>query len=73
VCLFHNARVGFLLKRDRAARYCLAAMQGDIDDHLRLANGLDPDDPTSLQHRAGSRVRVNPDAIIRGVSRLVGD
>ncbi|SFV15644.1 Predicted thiol-disulfide oxidoreductase YuxK, DCC family [Methylobacterium sp. 174MFSha1.1] len=63
-CVLCSAQARFVLERDRAATFRLAAMQGEAGRSLCRRHGLDPDDPASLLVVDGSRVRRDSDAIL---------
>ncbi|AWN48722.1 hypothetical protein DK419_22150 [Methylobacterium terrae] len=63
-CVLCSANARFVLERDRAATFRLAAMQGEVGRALSLRHGLDPDDPASLLVVEGDRMRRDSDAIL---------
>ena len=63
-CVLCSANARFVLRFDRAARFRLAAMQGDVGAELFRRNGLDPADPETILVIDGDRVWRNSDAVI---------
>lgn len=63
-CVLCSANARFVLERDRAARFRLAAMQGEVGRALSRRHGVDPDDPATLLVVEGARVRRDSDAIL---------
>lgn len=71
-CVLCSAQARFVLERDRAATFRLAAMQGETGRSLSRRHGMDPDDPASLLvlegslegGREGGRVRRDSDAVL---------
>ncbi|KMO10684.1 thiol-disulfide oxidoreductase DCC family protein [Methylobacterium platani] len=63
-CVLCSANARFVLERDRAARFRLAAMQGEVGRSLFRRHGLDPDDPASLLVVEGDRMRRDSDAVL---------
>lgn len=72
VCVLCNGWVRFLLKRDHAARYRFAAMQGEHGRVLLATHGLDPDDPMSFLLVEGDLAHTDTDAIVRVLAGLGG-
>lgn len=70
-CVLCSAYARFVLERDRAATFRLAAMQGEVGRSLARRHGLDPDDPASLLVVEGDRVRRDSDAILH-ISETLG-
>ncbi len=71
-CALCSGWVHFLLRHDRDARYCFAAMQAPKGRALLVAHGLDPDDPSSFLLLDGDRAWTDTDAIRRVVTGLGG-
>ncbi|AWN53590.1 DCC1-like thiol-disulfide oxidoreductase family protein [Methylobacterium sp. 17Sr1-1] len=67
-CVLCSAQARFVLERDRAATFRLAAMQGEVGRSLCRRHGMDPDDPASLLvvegGLEGDRVRRDSDAVL---------
>lgn len=63
-CVLCSANAQFILTHDRAARFHLASMQGDVGAALFRRHGLDPADPTSILVIDGPRVRKDSDAVL---------
>lgn len=47
-CVLCSANAQFILSHDKAERFRLASMQGDVGASLFRAHGVDPSDPTSI-------------------------
>jgi predicted DCC family thiol-disulfide oxidoreductase YuxK len=63
-CVLCSANAQFVLKHDKAGRFLLASMQGEAGAALYRAQGMDPNDPSSLLIIEGERVRRDSDAVI---------
>lgn len=63
-CVLCSANAQFILRRDKAARFRLASIQGVAGAALCRAHGLDPQDPTSILVVDGARVRRDSDAVL---------
>lgn len=63
-CILCSANAQFVLRRDKAARFRLASMQGAAGAALCREHGLDPDDPTSILVVDGASVRRDSDAVL---------
>jgi predicted DCC family thiol-disulfide oxidoreductase YuxK len=63
-CVLCSANAQFVLKHDKAARFHLAAMQGEVGKALFRRHGLDPADPTSILVVEGSWARKDSDAVL---------
>lgn len=63
-CVLCSANAQFILTHDKAARFRLASMQGDVGASLFRAHGFDPSDPTSILVIDGSTVRKDSDAVL---------
>ena len=69
-CVLCSANAQFILTHDKAERFYLASMQGDIGAALSRQHGLDPADPTSILLVEQGRVRTDSDAVIAIYERL---
>jgi predicted DCC family thiol-disulfide oxidoreductase YuxK len=47
-CVLCSANAHFILTHDKAERFRLASMQGEVGASLFRAHGVDPSDPTSI-------------------------
>ncbi|QJR12817.1 hypothetical protein DSM104443_03910 [Usitatibacter rugosus] len=65
VCVLCSRWVGFIIERDRAARFRFAPMQSQTGRSLLLRHGLDPDDPLSLLVVEGDDAWTDSEAILR--------
>ncbi|TGD97014.1 thiol-disulfide oxidoreductase DCC family protein [Methylobacterium nonmethylotrophicum] len=63
-CVLCSANARFVLERDHAARFRLAAMQGEVGRSLYRRHGMDPSDPATLLVVEGDRMRRDSDAIL---------
>lgn len=63
-CVLCSANAQFILTHDKAERFRLASMQGDIGASLFRTHGLDPADPTSILVIDGPIVRKDSDAVL---------
>ncbi|MHA6318177.1 thiol-disulfide oxidoreductase DCC family protein [Altererythrobacter sp. CAU 1778] len=67
-CVLCSANARFVLTRDRAERFVLASMQGQLGASLFAKHGIDPADPTTILVIEGGiehgRVRQNSDAVL---------
>lgn len=63
-CVLCSANAQFVLKRDKAARFHLASMQGDIGAALYRQHGMDPANPDSMLVVENGRVRQDSDAVL---------
>jgi predicted DCC family thiol-disulfide oxidoreductase YuxK len=63
-CVLCSANAQFILTHDKAERFRLASMQGDVGASLFRAHGVDPSDPTSILVIDGSTVRKDSDAVL---------
>ncbi|MFH6781337.1 MULTISPECIES: thiol-disulfide oxidoreductase DCC family protein [Methylobacterium] len=63
-CVLCSALARFVLERDRAARFRLAAMQGEVGRALCRRHGMDPGDPATLLVLEGDRMRRDSDAVL---------
>jgi predicted DCC family thiol-disulfide oxidoreductase YuxK len=72
VCLLCSRWVGFIVERDRTARFRFAAMQSPAGRSLLLQHGLDPDDPVSLLVLDDDGAWTDSDAILRVAATFGG-
>ena len=63
-CVLCSANAQFVLKRDKAGRFRLAAMQSEVGAGLYRAQGMDPADPSSIVVIDDGRVRQDSDAVL---------
>lgn len=63
-CVLCSANAQFILKHDKAARFRLASMQGEVGAELYRRHGMDPLDPSSILVVEGDRVRRDSDAVL---------
>lgn len=63
-CVLCSANAQFVLRHDRARRFRLASMQGEVGAALYRAHGLDPADPASMLVVEDGRVRRDSDAVL---------
>ncbi len=74
MCVLCTANAQFVLKRDRAAKFRLAAMQGDVGAEIMRQVGFDPLDPESFilldAVQDGGRVWMSSDAVLHMWSEL---
>ena len=71
-CLLCSSSVGFIVERDRAARFRFAPMQSVTGRSLLLRHGLDPEDPASLLVVEGERAWSDSEAVLRVASAFGG-
>lgn len=64
-CVLCAANAQFVLTHDKAARFRLASMQGDVGAALYREHGMDPRNPISIIVIEGDRVRQDSDAVLR--------
>ena len=64
MCVLCSANAAFVLRHDRAGRFRLASMQGDIGAALYRRFGIDPANPESLIVVDGDRALQNSDAVL---------
>ena len=72
VCVLCSRWVGFIVARDRDARFRFAPMQSQTGRSLLLTHGLDPDDPLSLLVVEGDNAWIDSEAILRVVGAFGG-
>ncbi|MEG3155723.1 thiol-disulfide oxidoreductase DCC family protein [Sphingomonas sp. RB1R13] len=63
-CILCSANAQFILTYDKAERFRLASLQGEVGASLFRSHGLDPADPTSILVINGSSVRKDSDAVL---------
>src|SRR3546814_7822567 len=63
-CVLCSANAQFVLKHDKVGYFRLAAMQGEVGAALYRANGIDPNDPSSMIVIDGDHVRQDSDAVL---------
>jgi predicted DCC family thiol-disulfide oxidoreductase YuxK len=63
-CVLCSANAQFVLKHDKAGKFRLASMQGEVGSALYRAHGMDPRDPVSILLIDGNRVRQDSDAVL---------
>lgn len=63
-CVLCSANAQFVLRHDKAGRFRLASMQGEVGAALYRDNGMDPRQPVSILLIDGSRVRQDSDAVL---------
>lgn len=63
-CVLCSANAQFVLRHDKAGRFRLASMQGEVGGALYRDNGMDPQQPISILLIDGSRVRQDSDAVL---------
>lgn len=64
-CVLCSSNAQFVLTHDKARRFRLASMQGEVGAALYRAHGMDPLDPISILVIEGDRVRQDSDAVLR--------
>lgn len=64
-CVLCSRNAQFVLTHDKARRFRLASMQGEVGAALYREQGLDPRDPISILLIEGDRVRQDSDAVLR--------
>jgi predicted DCC family thiol-disulfide oxidoreductase YuxK len=70
-CVLCSANAQFVLKHDKTGRFRLASMQGDFGAELCRAQGLDPENPSTILLVDGDRVRRDSDAVL-GIYETLG-
>ena len=63
-CVLCSANARFVLRHDKAARFRLASMQGDVGAAIYRRHGLDPRDPGTILVVESGRVRRDSDAVL---------
>lgn len=64
MCVLCSANAAFVLRHDRAGRFRLASMQGDIGAALNRRFGIDPANPESLIVVEDGRALRDSDAVL---------
>lgn len=64
LCVLCSANAQFVLRYDRARRFRLASMQGDVGASIYRRLGIDPDNPESLVVVEGETVLRDSDAVL---------
>ena len=64
LCVLCSANAQFVLRWDRAGRFRLASMQGEVGAALYRRFGIDPDDPDSLIVVDGNQVLRDSAAVL---------
>ena len=70
-CVLCSRNAQFVLTHDRARRFRLASMQGEVGAALYRTHGMDPVNPISIFVIEGDRVRQDSDAVLR-IYELLG-
>ncbi|WP_375287423.1 thiol-disulfide oxidoreductase DCC family protein [Sphingomonas sp.] len=63
-CVLCSANARFVLRHDKAARFRLASMQGDVGAAIYRRHGMDPRDPGTILVVERDRVRRDSDAVL---------
>ncbi|KQQ81905.1 thiol-disulfide oxidoreductase DCC family protein [Aureimonas sp. Leaf324] len=63
-CVLCSANAQFVLDHDKAGRFRLASMQGDVGQALYRRHGMDPNDPSTMIIVEGDRLRRDSDAVL---------
>ncbi|HEX7855127.1 MAG TPA: thiol-disulfide oxidoreductase DCC family protein [Sphingobium sp.] len=69
-CVLCSANAQFILNHDKARRYRLASMQGEVGAALFRRHGIDPTDPDTILVIDGKRVLRDSDAVLSIYSGL---
>ncbi|WP_395397781.1 thiol-disulfide oxidoreductase DCC family protein [Novosphingobium sp. BL-8A] len=64
MCVLCSANAAFVMGHDRAGRFRLASMQGDVGAALYRRFGIDPANPETLIVVEGDRALRNSDAVL---------
>ena len=64
MCVLCSANAAFVLRHDRAGRFRLASMQGDVGIALYRQFGIDPANPETLIVVENGRALRNSDAVL---------
>jgi predicted DCC family thiol-disulfide oxidoreductase YuxK len=63
-CILCSANAQFVLSHDRARRFRLASMQGEVGSALYRRFGMDPTNPDSIIVVDGDRMQRDSDAVL---------
>jgi predicted DCC family thiol-disulfide oxidoreductase YuxK len=63
-CILCSANAQFVLSHDRARRFRLASMQGEVGSALYRRFGIDPTNPDSIIVVDGDRMQRDSDAVL---------
>ncbi len=69
-CVLCSANAQFVLDHDKAGRFRLASMQGDVGQALYRRHGMDPNDPSTMIIVEGDRLRRDSDAVLSIYERI---
>ncbi|MBB3935683.1 thiol-disulfide oxidoreductase DCC family protein [Aureimonas phyllosphaerae] len=69
-CVLCSANAQFVLDHDKAGRFRLASMQGDVGQALYRRHGMDPNDPSTMIVVEGDRLRRDSDAVLSIYERI---
>lgn len=64
MCVLCSANAAFVLRHDRAGRFRLASMQGEVGEALYRRFGIDPANPETLIVVEGDRSLRDSDAVL---------
>lgn len=64
LCVLCSANARFVLRRDRARRFRLAALQGPVGGELCRRHGVDPADPATMILVENGRALKDSDAVL---------
>ncbi|WP_105432705.1 thiol-disulfide oxidoreductase DCC family protein [Neorhizobium sp. T6_25] len=64
MCVLCSANAQFVLRHDRAARFRLASMQGEVGTALYRRCGIDPENPETMIVVDGQSVLRDSDAVL---------
>lgn len=70
MCVLCSANAQFVLRHDRARRFRLASMQGDVGAEIYRRLGIDPEDPDTIVVVDGERAVRDSDAVLAIYSGL---
>lgn len=63
-CVLCSANAQFVLKHDKAVRFRLASMQGQVGAQIYRQQGMDPAKPNTMLVVEGDKVRQDSDAVL---------